>query len=280
MFVMSYFSDLEAMSLATSPDGLAWEPVAGGKPVLWGAFESGIRDPFLLQDRAGWFHLFATGGSDRFSILHARSANLLDWQEQQSLPVMAHVPETRNCWAPECFYDFERDRYQLIWSSSITERNGPDDWNHRIWGAATQDLQTYRRAEIFFDPGFSVIDATVARLESGYLMAFKDERGANVPDNPHKAIRVCRAERADGPYTQFSPLLTPPLSEGPLLFQREGVWTMFYDHFGFGGFGALESEDGGRQWEAITDRVLFPPRARHAGVIAVSEEIGQLLMEA
>jgi hypothetical protein len=103
-----------------------------------------------------------------------------------------------------------------------------------------------------------VIDATVVAHKRSYLMAFKDERGENRAGTTGKAIRVCIAPQAHGPWTEISAVVTPPLTEGPALFRRDTRWVMLFDHFMEGFFGAVESQDG-RAWSAITEPLSATP---------------------
>jgi hypothetical protein len=150
-------------------------------------------------------------------------------------------------------------------------RGGPDeDWDHRIWAATTTDFEAYSPAEWFFDPGYSVIDATVARHGGAYLMAFKDERGENRPGTAYKAIRVCTS--ADGrEFAAISDLVTPTLVEGPSLFRHQGRWVMVYDHFEEGRYGASTSPDG-RVWSVYDGPTRFPPGVRHGSVCAIGTD--------
>lgn len=270
MYLLSYFrTDAEALHLAISPNGLRWHAVHNNHPVLRSSVGTrSMRDPFIIPTHGGQFHLLATNGWEAKSILHAVSDDLITWRDETVVPVMRGVAGVRNCWAPECFYDHAAQCYRLIWSSSITDPSGQDDWNHRIWSTTTTDFRTYTPAQLFFDPGYSVIDATVVAHEMGYMMAFKDERGENRAGTDGKAIRVCFAPHAPGSWTQISAPITPPLTEGPALFRRDTTWVMLFDHFTEGFFGAMESQDG-RSWRSITDQVQLPPGVRHASVITI-----------
>lgn len=272
MYVMSYFrTSAEALHLAISDDGLRWQALNGNQPILRGETGSKtLRDPFVFQDQTGRFHLLATDGWKAHNIVHAASDDLFHWDEQQLAPVMQSVPGVRNCWAPECFYDSEDDLYRVIWSSSISEPNNSSDWNHRIWSVTTRDFQTYSEPHLFFDPGYSVIDATVVRHGERYLMVFKDERGENRFGTDWKAMRVCFASRAGGPWTEVSELVTPSLTEGPSLFRRGDKWVMIFDHFMEDRFGAMQSTDG-VTWENISDQLQFPPGPRHASVLQLDK---------
>ena len=273
MYVMSYFkTDAEALHLAVSDDGLQWRAVRGGAPIFQSTLGSqSVRDPFLCRAADGRFHLLATTAPSPDSILHTVSDDLLSWREEAHVPVMASVPGVGNCWAPEAFWDDDAQCWRVLWSSSTMTPNTPSDGNHRIWGCATRDWQTWTPPELFFDPGYSVIDATVVNLApQRYMMAFKDERGINRPHTRRKAIRVCASQNARGPWTEISDLITPPLTEGPALFRCNDRWMLFFDHFTEGKFGALQSEDG-LQWSKI-ENIVFPPEPRHAGVLEVSDE--------
>ena len=274
MFLMSYFrTEAEALHLAVGADGLRWDALNGNKPVLAGTLPGGsIRDPFLLRSVDGLFHLLATSGWREQGILHAQSDDLIHWQEQTSLPVMAGVPGVRNCWAPECFYDFEEGAYRILWSSSVAVNAAEEDWDHRIWEVTTKDFQIYSPSRVFFDPGYSVIDATVTRFGGRWLMAFKDERGNNQLGTDFKAIRVAWAAQAAGPYSETSALLSPPLTEGPILFHRNGMLTMLFDHFMAGYFGGLQSADG-QTWNALPEPLVLPDGLRHAAVLEVEDTV-------
>jgi hypothetical protein len=281
-YILSYFrTEAEALHLAVSDDGLAWEPLNGNRPVLTGTVGTKtLRDPFVCRDpETGRFHLLATDGWNSDGIVHAASDDLRTWGEQTRVPVMASVPGTRNAWAPEAFRDVEEGVWRVIWSSSTRGRDA--DYDHRIWEASTADFAAFSAPSVFFDPGYSVIDATVHRGRDGrYLMAYKDEHGENRPGTANKAMRVCTAERATGPWSAPSDLVTPALTEGPTIFEApDGALVMLYDHFLDGHFGARRSTDGGATWHPLPDEAALrlPPGPRHAGVLRVEPEVVERL---
>ncbi|MEU9167189.1 glycoside hydrolase family 43 protein [Streptomyces sp. NPDC048420] len=274
MYVVSYFTDAdEALHLAYSHDGEEFTPVNGGRPVLRGTVSTGrLRDPFIGIGPDGLFHLLATDGWTSPSIVHATSADLLTWSEQRLIPVMGGVPGALNAWAPEFFLDRRTGLYHLIWSSVVEpggsaegrdfEHNSQD---HRIWHCTTADFHTFSDSGIFFDPGHTVIDATVRELDGGgFLMAFKDERGVNDRATTHKDIHVTTFEVPGGTYTTPKGPVTPSLVEGPSMFRRGDEWIMIYDHFLEGRYGAARSEDG-VDWQPVA--LSLPPGMRHASVL-------------
>ena len=278
MFVMSYFrTDCEALHLAWSGDGLKWMPLSINPILRADSKLKTMRDPHISRARDGVFHLFFTDGWGGDSIGHSTSTDLLHWSPQAIVPVMQGVGGTCNCWAPECFYDYEEDLYRIIWSSTVISprmSTHVDEYgfDHRIWGTTTRDFTSYSPAQIFFDPGYNVIDASVARHDDRYLLAFKDERGENRQGTDYKAMRVCKSSRASGNWTEISELVSPSLTEGPALFRRDDEWIMIFDHFMEDFFGAATSRDG-VQWTSISDQMQFPPGPRHASVFEVDAAI-------
>ncbi|MER6241982.1 glycoside hydrolase family 43 protein [Streptomyces griseorubiginosus] len=280
MYVVSYFTDAdEALHLAYSHDGEEFAPVNGGRPVLRGTVGTGrLRDPFIGVGPDGLFHLLATDGWTSPYIVHATSADLVSWSEQRLVPVMARVQGALNAWAPEFFLDRATGLYHLIWSSVVepgATAEGRDfehlTQDHRIWHCTTEDFRTFSAPGIFFDPGHSVIDATVRELSGGgFLMAFKDERGVNDIATAHKDIHLTTFDVPGGPYATPNGPVTPSLAEGPSLFRRDGDWIMIFDHFLEGRYGAVRSRDGGA-WEPVL--LGLPEGMRHASVLETSASV-------
>ena len=69
----------------------------------------------------------------------------------------------------------------------------------------TTDFRAYSPAELFFDPGFSVIDATVVHDGGRFVMAFKDEREVNELSTGHKHIKLTAFTSLGGPSSWCMP---------------------------------------------------------------------------
>ncbi|QJT06031.1 glycoside hydrolase family 43 protein [Streptomyces asoensis] len=274
MYVVSYFTDAdEALHLAWSHDGEEFATVNAGRPVLRGTVGTGrLRDPFIGVGPDGLFHLLATDGWTSPRIVHATSADLLTWSPQRLLPAMADVAGALNAWAPEFFLDRGTGLYHLIWSS-VVEAGGTAEGrdfehvgqNHRIWHCTTEDFETFSAPGLFFDPGHSVIDATVRESDGGgFLMAYKDERGTNDLATAHKDIHLTTFETPGGPYSASTGPVTPSVVEGPSMFHRGGETVMIFDHYLEGRYGAARSKDG-VEWKPVS--LALPPGMRHASVL-------------
>ncbi|MFS0725528.1 glycoside hydrolase family 43 protein [Paenibacillus sp. 1P07SE] len=270
MLGFSYFkTEDESLYLAESEDGYDWQEWNEGEPVFASTLGTGqIRDPFIIRSLDGYYHLVWTDGWNSRSIGYARSRDLLDWQDAKLIPLMEHLPQTQNTWAPEIFYDGGAEAYRIIWSSTVGE--GPR--NHRIWSVTTPDFERFSEAALFFDPGYNVIDACVTDIGDVSYMLFKDERGVNEPGTDYKAMRSCTFAKdgSDRPEMQdLSELLTAPLTEGPTLYTAEKggsrEWIMLVDGFHERFYSAYRSSDL-RTWQEITAEVRLPAGVRHGAV--------------
>jgi sucrose-6-phosphate hydrolase SacC (GH32 family) len=276
VYMFSYFKEKdEKLFLAASKDGRQWNELNGGKPIFGSNIGTKqIRDPFILEDEVGVFHLVWTDGWRSLSIGYARSSDLINWHEEKLIPVMDHLPLTQNTWAPEIFFDTVRGEYRIIWSSTVGQ--GPRD--HRIWSVKTRDFESFSEASLFFDPGYNVIDASVTDLGDHYFMLYKDERGNNEKGTLYKAIRSCLVAKEDSDtpsVTNISELLTPELTEGPTMYalEEEGRkgWIILADGFQEQYYSAYRSFDL-KKWEDVSKSIQLPPGARHGAVLKLNAE--------
>ena len=134
---------------------------------------------------------------------------------------MAHEPAARNCWAPEVAWDAARGEFIIFWASTIPGRfpetagASEDAYNHRMYFTTTKDFVSFSPTELFYDPGFSVIDATFLHAAGRHHLIIKDE----TRNPPKKHLRIATADDMRGPFTDLSPPFTPDglWVEGPTL---------------------------------------------------------------
>jgi hypothetical protein len=290
-WVFSYFLDngQSGMHLAYSRDGLKWTPLGGGRPYLTPTVGGKlIRDPCIILGPDGVFHAVWTTGWYEQGIGIAHSRDLLTWSEAAFLPVMVHERRAVNAWAPEIFHDEETAQYLIFWSTTIPGRFPATDesgsitkagvaLNHRIYRTATRDFKEYGRAELFLDPGFNVIDATIVRDGARVLMFLKNE--TERPE-PRKDIRLAVADHALGPYV----LAAEPISkenwvEGPTAFRSGLDMFVLFDAYRRGRFEGVRSRDL-KTWTAMGAELEMPPGARHGTVLTVPDRILKGLLAA
>ena len=277
-YLYSYFQgNGDGLHLAYSEDGLTFTALNDNAtyitPNIGGSL---MRDPSICQGPDGVFHLVWTTGwwDDGIGIAH--SPDLINWTEQTYLPVMSHESNALNCWAPEIFYDEATNKYLIFWATTIDGAfpetyNPDDDNNHRMYFVSTEDFVTYSETALFYDPGFNVIDAFIAKDGDRYAMVVKDETKAPVAA---KNFHLAFSDNAAGPYGPASESISPSglWVEGPTMMKVEDSWIIYFDAYTSGYMGALVSDDDMETWNNISGQVSFPSGMRHGTVFRVSQQ--------
>jgi hypothetical protein len=283
----------DGLHLAWSADGFAWEVLNGGRSVLAprvGAKEKLMRDPCVLRGPDGTYHLVWTSGWWERGIGYAATRDFRTWSEQRDLPVMAHEPTARNAWAPELAFDEARGEFSIFWATTIPGRFAnadgslsEDQLNHRIYRATTRDFRTLGPTELFYDPGFSCIDATFLVDGARRWLLIKDETRFPAPA---KHLRVARAESVAGPFAPLGEPITPPgvWAEGPTAVKIGEHYVVYFDAYRDRHYAALRSRDL-VTWEDVTAQLKMPfegtsARPRHGTIIAVPRALIDSLRKA
>ncbi len=276
----------DGLHLAQSQDGLKWTPLNNDKSFLQPKIGGKLmRDPCICQGPDGTFHLAWTTGWWDKGIGIAHSKDLIHWSEQEYVPLMRQEAKALNCWAPEIFYDDTTKKFLIFWATTIpgrfaeTDATGDDHQggklNHRIYYVTTKDFQTYSDTKLFYDDGFSVIDATLVKEGDKYVLIFKDETKLPVAK---KNIRIAFADSAEGPYGHSSAPISPDWVEGPTAIKIDGQWIVYFDEYTRGRYGAVASADM-KKWESISPKLSFPKNTRHGTAFAVPQEVFKNLLE-
>lgn len=282
VWIFSYFTGNgeDGLHLAWSEDGLRWSECAGGRSVFNARIGSQklMRDPCIVSGPDGRFHMVWTTGWRGRDIGYASSLDLVNWSNTKAIPVMAHEPDALNCWAPELYYVETSQTYLIFWSTTIPGRfpetdgqsdKGPpaEGLNHRIYATSTRDFAAFTPTRSFYDPGFNVIDATLARDGSRFILFFKDE--TSTPFRAQKNIRMATSTKAEGPYGPVSRPITGAFwCEGPTALKIGSDWVILFDRYRERRMGAVRSSDLA-VWEDISSRIEFPPGVRHGSALKV-----------
>lgn len=255
-----------------SYDGYHWDSVGTVllKPEV--GKQKVMRDPSIARGPDGTFHLVWTSswqGDKGFG--YASSKDLVNWSRQQFIPVMEHEPKTVNVWAPELFYDDENRQFLIIWASTIPGRFDrgieSDSNNHRMYVTKTTDFRTFTPAELFLDPGFSVIDAVIVkRNPKDYVLVLKDNT------RPNRNMKVAFGSRAAGPYRGVSAAFTESFTEGPSVVKVGNEWLIYYDAYRKGTYDAVRTSDF-TSFTDISKEVSIPKGHKHGTIFTVDEKI-------
>ncbi|HVW22045.1 MAG TPA: glycoside hydrolase family 43 protein [Opitutaceae bacterium] len=288
-YLFSYFTGNgeDGLHFARSDDGLNWHALRAGASFLRPEVgtEKLMRDPCILRGPDGVFRMVWTDSWYDRSIGYASSADLIHWSPEQALPVMAAEPKASNCWAPEVTYDPAKADYVIFWATTIPGRFAATDesgrtrptqrlLNHRIYCVTTADFVHFSPTRLLYDGGFDVIDATMARDGSQWLMFVKNETER---PKPEKNIRLLRAPSPEGPFSAPSaPITGDYWAEGPTSIRIGGAWYVYFDKYRDHAFGVVRSRDL-EHWEDISSRLHLPAGIRHGTVFRVSARLADAL---
>jgi beta-galactosidase len=296
-YLFSYFSDkghggrrgeAAGMRLAYSYDGLKWTALNGETPFMMPKVGRAklMRDPSICRGPDGTFHLVWTTGWGERVIGHSSSKDLVEWTGQQEIPVMAHEPTARNCWAPEVTYNPDDGLFYVYWATTIPGRHSGDGRNergasnHRIYLTTTKDWKSFSPTRLWFNPEFSAIDAALLRTDGlagaprRWLMAVKNENGNA------KNIRLVWTNCLSEPWAgkEILPPVTGNWVEGPSILKVGGDVFIYFDCYTKHRYGAVKSTDGGRSWNDVSNAVSFPKGIRHGTAFAVPLEMVRALV--
>lgn len=282
MYMFAYFKNNgeDGLHLAYSEDGFKWTALNNDnsflKPVL--TKDKLMRDPCIIKGPDNQFHLVWTVSWKERGIGYASSTDLIHWSEQQYIPVMEQAPGAKNCWAPEIFYDEKKKDYIIYWATTIPGRfpatDSGGDNNHRIYYVATKDFKTFTKAQLLYDQGFNVIDATIQKVGKQFVMFLKDE----TRNPPQKNIRMATSKKLTKGYSKASaPITGKYWAEGPTVTKIGDSWVVYFDRYTDHRYGAIASKDL-KEWTDVSDKISLPKGIRHGTIFTVTKKEFEDLM--
>jgi non-reducing end alpha-L-arabinofuranosidase len=272
-YVMAYFTESPQMvgadyglHLAVSQDGLNWTPLNGNNPVVTPtAGDLGLRDPFVFRKQDGTFVVVATDlrGTDfskNSQYLHVwDSTNLTSFTGYRRLHM--HTLNTHT-WAPTVFWDAARGQYGIVYSAN----NGSDVFLVNY----TSDFRTVSTPQVFFSPGFGVLDGDIV-VDGGTTYLYYKNLSTGLL---HGARSSTGAPNSFTTYT--SGLRQGNAIEAPLLVRNnEGTgWRLWGDSFSpvNNDYYAWSSTNvGANTWTAMNQRDYTPPlNAKHGSIAGIT----------
>lgn len=278
MFTSFHEPATEGLRFLYSDDGYHWKETNGTflKPEVG---EKVMRDPSIVRGADGTFHLVWTSGwkGDR-GFGYASSRDLIHWSPQRSIPVMEHEPSAVNVWAPELYYNTGNKEFIIIWASTVPFRfpKGAEEEenNHRMYYTTTKDFSTFSQTRLFFEPGFSVIDAIITeRGKDDYVLVLKDNT------RPNRNLKVAFSQDALGPYTNVSPAFTASFTEGPAVTHVGTDWLIYFDAYKDKRYGAVKTTDF-KVFTDVSDKISIPEGHKHGTIFKVSRPVLKRLLRA
>ncbi len=261
-----------------SENGIDWDSVPG----TWLKPELGMnimRDPSIVMGPDSTYHLvwtIAWKGDTGFG--YSSSKDLVNWTPQRRIPAMDSIPSTQNVWAPELFYDDEKDQYMIVYASCVVDAGydvgiEEEKNNHRLYYLTTKDFETFSEPKLIYEPGFSCIDAVIVkRAPKDYVMVLKDNT------RPNRNIKVAFAEDAEGPYSEPSEAFTESLTEGPAVAKVGDDYYIYYDVYKKYIYGAHKTKDF-IHFTDVTDSISVPNGHKHGTIFRAPRSVVENLIE-
>lgn len=262
----------DGLKLLYSYDGYKWDSLPGIYLKPDAGVQKLMRDPSIVSGPDGAFHLVWTcswKGDPAFG--YASSTDLVNWSEQQHVPIMAFDTTTVNVWAPELFYDDVNDDFIIVWASTIPFKFEKgieaEDNNHRLYYTRTKDFKDFSKAELLYDPGYSSIDAVIVKRDSAdYVLVFKDNT------RPERNMRVAFGKTPIGPYENQSEKFTGNFTEGPSVVKVGDEWLIYFDAYEKKSYDAVATKDF-KTFTDINDKISIPEGHKHGTIFKAKESI-------
>jgi cyclophilin family peptidyl-prolyl cis-trans isomerase len=281
--VFSYFRNNgeDGLYLAASDDGLNFRALNNDRPLLAPSVGENklMRDPSIAVGPDGTFHMVWTTSWQGKTLGYASSKDLRTWSPQRVIPVQLEG-EVLNSWAPELFFDSTSREFVIVWASTIRGRfpetagKGGKEYNHRLYSIRTADFATFTNPELFYDPGFQVIDGALFRHNNRYWMVAKNETLLPAA----KYLFLTSAASLKGPWTAPTASISgAEWAEGPAPIRINDAWYIYFDKYRDHRYGVIRSKDL-KQWEDLSAQLHMPKGIRHGtmfraprGVVAALE---------
>lgn len=272
-YVMCYFTESTSLGLGTdyglhlavSTDSLNWTPLNQNDPVVTPtAGALGLRDPFLMRKQDGTFVVIATDlkGTDwsyNSQYIHVwDSADLRTFTGYRRLKLH---DMTTHSWAPEAFWDAGRGQYAVIYSSVNSSGHNVIMVNY------TSDFVTASAPQVFFDPGYDVIDGDMAVGVNGYNYLFYKKN--------QTLVSARSTSLNPGSFTEYSAGVAHGGTEAPTVFKSltSSTWYLWGDTYTPNGvFYAWQTSDlASGTWTALDQKTYTQPvNSKHCGIATIT----------
>ncbi|GAA4943265.1 hypothetical protein GCM10023238_06450 [Streptomyces heliomycini] len=231
-YVMGYFTESPnglgtdyGLHLAVSTDSLNWTPLNQNNPVVTPtAGAGGLRDPFIMRKRDGGFVVLATDLKGTDWGYNSQTIHVWDSADLRSFTHYRrpHLHDmVTHSWAPEAFWDASRGQYAIVYSSVNNSGHSVLMVNY------TSDFTTVSAPQVFFDPGYDIIDGDMAVGVNGVnYLYFKSSRTGGLVGARSTSLNP-------GSFTPFSTSVAHGGTEAPTLVKSltSNTWYLWGDTY-------------------------------------------------
>ena len=282
----------EQIYFASSEDGLNWEELYDGKPVLTSSMgTTGLRDPYIFRSAEGdKFYLIATDLSIALdgnwttaqqkgsqAIMVWESEDLVNWTDQRMVTVSDKI-QAGCTWAPEVFYDDKTGEYLVFWASKVATDNYA---KQRLYYSKTRDFHSFTEPKVWIDESHSAIDSTVVRDDDDTYYRF----------TKNESETFIYMEKSDSllsnNWTKVNEKIASGV-EGPCSFKFNeddiesagAKWCLLLDAFGAGGYYPMITDSLASGQFTKIENANLPKRPRHGTVMNITRDEYNAVMQA
>lgn len=231
---------------AISKDGVNFEPINGGKPVIAAdsiSVSGAVRDPHILRGKNGWFYQVVTdlnwplGKWTCRGFVMMRSRDLVNWEHhavQFPERYAGKDPAKADAvWAPQTIYDPSAGKY-MIYFSMHSPKDGPYPTDKVFYAYANEDFSDLENdPQPLFDYNGPTIDTDIVQDKDGVYHCFFNTWGGEFKGTARRQMTFTNFH--DKTTWKLLPGRMQPtenLSEGSCCYpDGKGGWFMVYDCF-------------------------------------------------
>lgn len=286
--------DGEQVYFGISRDGMNWEKVNNGNPILISTkSEKGCRDIEIVRLHTGGFVIITTdlciayrmdenynvdwkkvnsSGSKRLCMW--RTDDLVNFSEQEFI---YFGRDDFGClWAPEVFFDKENEEYLIHWGSTVKE----DNFTHMsIYCSTTKDFKTFTEPKLYFTKKNEILDSHITKVGDTYHLFYKNS--SDPPMNMHATSKNLYGPfEHDEAFEEYmdKEIPNPGSYEGPTTYTLpDGRWCLMLDFFGcekekMGYVPFISAKPGDADFTRADEEFSFPYGFKHGKVIEITDE--------
>lgn len=263
---------IESLHYAVSRDGFHFVSLKDGKVVAASVLgDKKMRDPMILRDPKGGFHLAVTNSWQKRQFALFDSPDLIHWTGERLVVPGQNLNPT---WAPELGYDAARGEYFVFWTASES------DFDHAcIYAMTSKDLKTWSQPRKFFQKiadgkNVAVMDASLFQANGKYHLVYRATS---------QIWQVTSSGGPEGPFDTDDHMIVDANGEGPFVYKLndKDQWNLVFDYYkgNPGKWGVATSRDA-KTWTLVTapkwpfyqnGAASFPLGVRHGCVLAITE---------
>ncbi|MGW2326880.1 glycoside hydrolase family 43 protein [Streptomyces sp. NPDC001700] len=272
-YAMCYFTESTSLGagtdyglhLAVSTDSLNWTPLNQNNPLVTPtAGALGLRDPFLMRKQDGTFAVLATDLKGTDWSYNSQYIHVWDSTDLRTFTGYRRLKlhdMTTHSWAPEAFWDAGRGQYAVIYSSVNSSGHNVIMVNY------TSDFVTASAPQVFFDPGYDVIDGNMAVGVNGYHYLFFKKN--------QTLVAARSTSLSPGSFREFSTGVAHGGTEAPTVYKSltSNTWYLWGDTYTPNGvFYAWRSTDlASGTWTALDQKTYTQPvNSKHCGITTIT----------